>query len=494
MAGAVVFIALAILNCGGYRYGAADQAFYIPAILEHQDPSLFPRDRSLIDPQSRLTLFDDAAAWVVRVTGIGLPAIFFIAYLAGLALLVGAYAALGALVFRSPWSVAALGLALTFRHRISKTGVNTLEGYLHPRMLAFAIGVWAIVCFLRKQTVGAIALVAIAVLFHPTTAAWFAVFLGVALVASEPSFRRPALVGAGAGALAILWLLFRGSLGESFTFMDDRWIAAFAGKDYVFPSGWPLSAWVTNGAYPIALLTIYGWRRRLGLLLPRESALVAGGLALAALFLLSLPLVGWRIALAVQLQIPRVFWILDLLVTIYVVWLLCEAPFGTRIETRRVVTIALLAVLALSRGLYVTFVEHRGRAVLQLDLPHDEWQDVMTWAAQTPADTHLLVDPGHAWRYGTSARVASARDVYLEEVKDSAMALYSRDIAGRVVQRIQDLGDFTALTAASAQALAAKYDFDYVITDRRLDLPVAYRNQRFTAYSLRRLKSSSPPL
>jgi hypothetical protein len=31
--------------------------------------------------------------------------------------------------------------ALTLRHAIAETGTNTLEGYLHPRQLAFAFGV-----------------------------------------------------------------------------------------------------------------------------------------------------------------------------------------------------------------------------------------------------------------------------------------------------------------------------------------------------------------
>ena len=48
-------------------------------------------------------------------------------------------------------------LLLTLRHRIARTGANTLEGYMHPRQLAFAIGVAAWVCFLRGRTAWAVA-------------------------------------------------------------------------------------------------------------------------------------------------------------------------------------------------------------------------------------------------------------------------------------------------------------------------------------------------
>ena len=58
----VPFIVLATLNSAGYRYGASDQAFYVPAILERLDAGLYPRDTALIHSQSKLTAIDEAAA------------------------------------------------------------------------------------------------------------------------------------------------------------------------------------------------------------------------------------------------------------------------------------------------------------------------------------------------------------------------------------------------------------------------------------------------
>ena len=49
-AGLVLFVAVDTLNSGGYHYGASDQAFYIPAILDQLDPSRYPRDSALIGP------------------------------------------------------------------------------------------------------------------------------------------------------------------------------------------------------------------------------------------------------------------------------------------------------------------------------------------------------------------------------------------------------------------------------------------------------------
>ena len=49
--------------------------------------------------------------------------------------------------------------ALTLRHRIPDTAVNSLEAYLHPRQLAFAAGLVGIAVFLRGRTWLAVAAV-----------------------------------------------------------------------------------------------------------------------------------------------------------------------------------------------------------------------------------------------------------------------------------------------------------------------------------------------
>ena len=42
-------------------------------------------------------------------------------------------------------------MALTLRHAVSRSGTNTLEGYFHPRQLAFSLGALALVAFLSRR-------------------------------------------------------------------------------------------------------------------------------------------------------------------------------------------------------------------------------------------------------------------------------------------------------------------------------------------------------
>jgi hypothetical protein len=471
----LVFALLATANGAGYRYGVSDQAFYIPVVTRALQPLAFPHDAALIDAQGRLMLADEVLAAIVRATGLSVESLFFAGYVLSLALMWAALAAIGARVYTSVWGTIALGAAFTLRHRIPRTSANSFEPYFHPRMLAFAICLLAVAALLRRRYLIAITLVAIGAVVHVTTALWFAMLIGVALAVLERRLRPVAVTIAVAGILAGAWMF---TVGPLRTRMDGVWLQAVAGKDSLFASQWPLWAWAAN----LALLGILWWahRRRAarGDASQEDGALVGGAAALVVLFLVTLPLAEAHFAFPVQLQISRIFWLVDALATIYVLALF------RRERTMRIVA-ALLVVLSAARGVYVMTVERPERGLFALHLPESPWMDVMHWLSTEPLNTHVLADPGHAWRYGTSVRVAAGRDVFLEDVKDSAIAIYSRDVAARVIERAAMMQDFPALTAERARELSTRYDLNYLVTEAELPLPIAYENTRFHIYRLK---------
>jgi len=422
-------------------------------------------------------LADELIAGIVRVTGASLDTLFFVAYLLSLALTWAALVAIGARIYTSMWGTIALGAAFTLRHRIPRTSANTFEPYFHPRMLAFAIGLMAIAALQRRRVVMAIALVGISALVHVTTALWFSILIGVALAVLGPRLRRPAIVIV-AGAIATGAWAF--TIGPLHTRMDDIWLQAVASKDSLFASQWPAWAWIAN----LALLGLLWWahihRRARGHATVEDSAIVWGTTALVAFFLLTFPLVVARVAFPVQLQISRVFWMVDVIATIYVLSLV------RRDAAARMLAMAIV-VVAIARGAYVMVVERPERGLFALHLPDAPWTDAMNWLATEPLNAHVLADPGHSWKYGTSVRVAARRDVFLEDVKDSAIAIYSRDVAARVVERAASIHDFPALSADDARRLAEHYDLNYLVTESQLPLPIAYENERFHIYRLKEI-------
>jgi len=109
----------------------------------------------------------------------------------------------------------------------------------------------------------------------------------------------------------------------------------------------------------------------------------------------------------------------------------------------------------------------------------------MHWVADQPLNVQVVAAPDHAFRYGVSVRVAARHDVLLEDFKDSADAMYSRDIAERTIERRNALADFGNMTAAAAQSLAARFDVDYLVTEAVLPLREVYRNSQFRIYALK---------
>jgi hypothetical protein len=486
-AGALAFFLLATANSGGYRYGASDQAYYIPAIREAMTPALFPRDDALLDAQSQVILWDGLVAGITGWTGLPLASVFFALYAAGVLTLYAAGVLVARAVGLSTWATAALLAMLTLRHRIAKTGVNTLEGYLHPRMIAYAFGMLAVAALLRRRPGWAIAALAATAAVHPTTAVWFGMMLGTAAFVAWPRWRVPLAAVAAAGAVAAVWATAVGPLADRAVVMDAEWLSALSTKDYLFPHEWPAYAWFFN-FLPAAVVAVALWRMRA--LSPELRGLLTGALVLTAFFLTTLPLVTMRYALAVQLQIPRVFWLVELMALVVIALSLSGARgrVAWRGGTARafgiakVVALVLVAVSAV-RGAVIVFVEKEGDLV-EIGLPEGDWTDAMRWLRTQPLEVHVLADPGHAWRYGTSVRVAAERDVFLEDVKDAAIAMYDRDVAVRVAERRLLTHDLASRTPDELRDLARRYGLHYLVTTERLALPLAYENATFRIYAL----------
>lgn len=500
-AGFCLFILLATLNSAGYRYGASDQAFYVPAVMARLDPALFPRDMPVIQAQAHLTGFDEVGAGLARLTRLPLPALVLSMYLLTLVLLAMGGLRLGSVLYRGRWTRFGLLAALTLRHAITKSGTNTLEGYFHPRQLAFALGVLALASFLRGGLAAPAALVVGAGVLHPTTAVWLALWLAVATFVADRERRAAvAIAGAAAGAV-VAWTLTAGPLAGRLVTIDAAWMDTLASKDYLFPLRWPAGVWAVNLLYVPLIAGSYLWRRNLRITTARETGLAAGCLSLLVVFFGLLPFQAMRVALAIQLQPARMFWMLDFLATVYVVWIAAEGPAKAgrhdtnegrakagRHDTawrRAAVVAAVVAALSLARGLYLKFVLFPDRPVIQAGVKDDDWGRVMRWARGTDPGSGWLADPNHAAVYGTSLRVAGERDVLVEAVKDSAIGMYERNIAIRVQERVNAVGDFGTLTAAHARALGLAYQLDYMVSDRAVDLPVAFRSGPLAVYRLR---------
>lgn len=485
VAGGLLFALAATANSGGYRYGVSDQAFYVPAIAMTLDSSLYPRDSELLGPQVRMWPGRYLFAGATRALSIDLPALFALAYLLTLAILYAAGIQLGRALGLSWWAIAALLLVFTLRHQIARTGANSLEAYMHPRMFAFACGLAGVAWLVRGRLGRAWAAVAVTAAVHPTTAIWFGALVAVAtFVAPGPASLARRITGALAAAgvaIVVMLVVMRPDVGV----MDAAWREAIQEKTYLFAAQWPVSAWLLNLAYPVAIGLVFRRRRLLGRASPGETAMVVGVFALVAGFLVSATLTAVGIAAVVQLQVSRVFWLLDAITAAYLAWWLVDDIAARRHSRLQIAAVATLALLSAGRGYYLLRVQ-ADRPLARVGLPPGGWTDAMMWLRSRPEPWQVLADPAHGWLYGSSVRVAAFKDTWLELSKDSAMALYDRKVAMRAAERRAAIPE-PWVTDAAVQVLDEKYGLDVFVLDSAfvLDRPVLYRNKDFVIYDLR---------
>jgi len=466
-----------------------------------ENPAAFPRDAPLIRTQGQFFLVDEILALIGRVTGASMESRFFAAYLVAIAVVWVGVVLIGLTLYGAApqkrgadplgprsgsllngwWLTIALAALVTLRHHIPRTSTNSLEPYFHPRLLAFGFGIIAVTAFLRRRNATAVGMVALAALCHGTTAFWFAVAIGTALMVVDRRWRVTGVVGGAAVLAMLVWATTAGPLRTAAATMDAIWIDALGGRNFIFANEWPLWAWAANLGLLAALWIAHAVRVRRGTANERDAGLAWGATALVALFLVTLPLVTAHVALAVQFQFSRVFWIVDFLAAVYII-----AAIGESLRRTQMVTLAVvLLTVSAARATYIMWSEHLERRLFQVSLVPSQWMDAMHWIAGQPLNTHVAAAPDHAFKYGVSVRVAACRDVLLEDDKDSAVAMYSRPIAERVVERRKALADFSSLTAASALELATRFGVDYLVTEAALPLREVYRNSQFRIYALK---------
>jgi hypothetical protein len=306
----------------------------------------------------------------------------------------------------------------------------------------------------------------------------------VATWLTRPEWRKALIASAVALGIAAGIVLWRGPLAGRLVRMDADWLAVIADRDYLFPLAWPADVWVTNlVAIPI-ILVCWRARARAHLTVAGETPLVAGALALAVIFFAWLPFSASHIAIAVQMQVTRVFWLIDFLGTVYLVWAVAE---GTSAAPGKRGAIAASLILALStvRGVYSGFVEFPNRPIVSMDIQHADWRDAMAWAKATDPARGWLADPHHAALYGSTVRAAGHRDVLIDLLKDPAIAMYDRGIAMRLADRERALAALAWDTPDGARALARRYGLDYLVIDRELNLPLAHRSGSVFIYRIR---------
>lgn len=473
IAGLLLLITLASLLVEGYHPGVEDDAVYLSAIQRRLDPALYPHDHRFFTLQMQASLFDRAMAAWVRATHISVAWSEMLGQCVAALLLLWGGLRIARRCFPAaagPWAGVAL-LGVLFSMPVAGTALYIFDQYLHPRAIATALILAAIVAVLdRRFGLGSVLLLAAAVL-HPIMAVFGVSYCAMlALAEWKPRLRmgRAGVLFAGA---APLWI-FEGP--------SPAWRQALATRDYYFIGRWTWYEWLGAIAPIFILWAMARWARRAE---RPAMARLAGCGAVFAVFQLAFACVLLLTPALVRLTPLQPMRYLHL---VYILMAILGGGFAGEKVLRGHAWRWLILFLPLALGLFAAQRElFRGTAHIEWPgaVSRNPWLQAFAWVrGNTPANAYFALDPYYMALPGEdyhSFRALAERSELADAVKDAAVATQVPELAPAWQQQVDAAAGWQHFRKEDFQRLQRAFGVGWIVVEGRgVDgLTCPYRNE-----------------
>jgi len=458
----------------GYHPGVEDDGVYLAAIKKDLSPALYPHDADFFRVQLQATIFDKVIAGSVRLTHLPVGAIVLLWQFVSIALILWGCLRIARRVFaesHAQWAAVTLVAAL-LTLPVAGTALYLDDQYLHPRSLATAAILAAIVAVLDRRPVRAGFFLALAFVIHPLMASFgisYCIFLWWR--AEKPSIFSVAAV------LPLGWV---------FQPTSPAWQQAASTRNYYYLSRWHWYEWLGVIAPLFLLWGIYRLARKNGSAVQKNmvQAHVALRLVLFGVF---------QLAVAVAIMLPpsldrlKPFQPMRFLHLLYLLFfLLVGGLIGQKILGRHAYRWLLLFV-PLGVGMFwvqretfpaTAHVEWPGAR------PRNSWVEAFDWIRQnTPCDSLFASDPYYMELPGEdfhSFRALAERSALADYVKDASVATQVPSLAARWKEEVDAQKEWRNFRAEDFQRLQSSFGVNWVMLAqpgvKGMDCP--YQNSR----------------
>jgi hypothetical protein len=355
------------------------------------------------------------------------------------------------------WAAVAL-VGVLFTLPVAGTALYIFDQYLHPRAIATALILAAIVAVLESRITLAAILLLAAVVMHPIMGAFGVSFCAILLFADSwkpPQSSRPAML---ALAATPLWI-FEGP--------TPAWRQALATRDYYFLNRWTWYEWLGAIAPSLILWLIarYAQRTQRPVMsrLARAAAIFAIFQFVTAIIIMLVP----SLVRLLPIQPMRYLHLVYIFMVLFGGGILGEKFL--RAHTIR----WLIVFLPLATGM---FVAQRAlfRGTPHLELPgiqsRNPWLQAFAWVrANTPNDAYFALDPYYMELPGESYhsfRALAQRSQLTDAVKDAAVATQVPELAPLWQQQTQASAGWRQFTAQDFLRLHQQFGVDWIVVQR----------------------------
>lgn len=400
----------------GYHPGMEDDAYYLAAIKNNLNPALFPRDADFFRVLFQATAFDKLIALSIRWSHIPLAWGLLFWQCAAIFLMLWGCLRIAQRCFDQEyeqWAAVAMVAAL-LTLPVAGTGLSLSDQHLHPRALATALILAAIVAVIdgRRVLAGVLLLAAFPLHVNMTP---FGVSYCVFLAWNPKKEEHRS-----AAALAAVFI----PLGWMFEPASDAWRQAEATRDFYFLARWHWYEWL-GVVGPLALLW---WFRALAL--SRRSTVMswmAERMVYFGVFQLAVALI---LMLPPPLERLRSLEPMRFLHLVYLLFVLLSGGLLARYLLKRHVARWLLLFVPLSAGMFYAQRQlYPGTVHLELpDRPSgNDWVEAFRWISQnTPVNSEFALDPQYMGMPGEDYhgfRALAERSVLADALKDPCIVV-----------------------------------------------------------------------
>jgi hypothetical protein len=461
--GSLALLTLFAFLVMGYHPGLEDDAFYLAAIKRNLNPALFSHDADFFRLQFQATIFDKLIAYSIRLSHLPLSWTILLWQLAAIFFVLHGCWRISRRCFSRPeahWaSVITIAALLTLP--LPGIAINLADQYLHPRTLATAAILAAIVAVLDRRVWIAVILLAIAFAVHAIMASFGISFCAFLLWNLRPS--RPQQPSPPAAAALLV------PLGWLFEPASDAWRQAAATRSFYYPTHWEWYEWLGIIA---PLLLVYALRRRLSLTASTRPAFSPLVLSLLHYSVFQTA-AGLLVMLPSSLERLRPLEPMRYLHLLYLLFfLLAGGLLGSYILDRKIYRWLLLfgplslAMFYAQRQLYPASLH----CELPGNAPRNPWLQAFAWIRQnTPVDSLFAIGPNYMKQPGEDYhgfRALAERSVLADFEKDGGMAARVPRLAPRWLQEVSAQNNWQNVQAADLQRLKTEFGVTWVILPR----------------------------
>ena len=418
----------------GFHPGLEDDSFYLAAIKKNLNPALFAHDAEYFSVHFQATIFDKLIAWSVRLTQAPLAWICLVWQFAAIFFLLHGCWRIARRCFMKPeahWAATALVAAL-LGMPIGGIAINLADQYLHPRTLATALIVAAIVAVMDRRfwLAGVFLLVAFSI--HAIMAS-FGISFCLFLYWRERRHRFSDFSSAALFLIPFGWL---------FDPATDAWRQAASTRGFYFLGHWHWYEWLGIFA-PLVLLLLL---QRFLTLRPADIDALKPFAEAVLYYGIFQTIVGFVIMLPPSLERLRPFEPMRYLHLLYLsFFLIVGGLLGTYLLDRRPYRWALLFIPLAAGMLYAQYVLYPASPHLELPFVRSEngWLQAFAWIRQnTPDDAFFATDPHYETLRGEDQhgfRALAERSVLSDYEKDAGMVGRVPSLAPRWLREVTAL-------------------------------------------------------